>query len=523
MTAAWTIYLLVAGTLLAFGARAAASALGTAGRSTRWAWAAALAGVLALGAVAPRARSFGIVAATSTTGAHAMSGQTSSSRPDVGELVVAARGAIESTVARAITSVSARVPSYAPRALAFAWGLASAVLLALYLVVSLRISRARRRWPRERLHGMDVRVAPSAGPAVIGVVRAEIVVPRALLERKPEEQRWILTHEHEHLRARDNVLLGLACVAVIALPWHPAVWYLLARLRLAIELDCDARVLRRGAPARSYGALLIDMAAHGAGMRVGALARADRPSHLERRLMAMRNSRSRYALARAGGSCAVAALLVMAACEAKVPTSAELSSMGVGDLQKSAAQSGTFSDARFANADLFLDGVKVSSAELLAFDAARIGSMEVVKGARDTVIVTSKERLAQLEAADTAHMKRRSAGSVVATQDGREARTMMRTPGGPGSHPALMVDGTLVTEKIFAALRPEEIATVNVLKPGGGALVDNTAYPNGLIVVETKAHQPMRSKAPDSFRSMEMRSEAGIRHRVRQSDSTKSR
>jgi hypothetical protein len=296
------------------------------------------------------------------------------------------------------------------------------------------------------------------------------------------------------------VLLGLACGAVIVLPWHPAVWYLLARLRLAIELDCDARVLRGGAAPRSYGALLIDMAAHGAGMRIGTLALADRPTHLERRLMAMRFSKSRYAWVRGAVSCAVAGLLVLAACEAKVPTAAELSSMDVGDMQKSAAKSGVLGESRFANADFFLDGQKKRRDEVLALDASRIGSMEVVKGARDTVFVTSKERLAQMYSADTAHVKTRSHGTLLPLEREAGSQVKMRTPtGDPSASPAIMIDGVLSTEAALAAIHQDDIVSVNVTKPKSGSPVDR--YPNGLIIIETKAHQQKASKTSDVVRS----------------------
>ena len=179
-----------------------------------------------------------------------------------------------------------------------------------------------------------------SGPAVLGLLRAEIVVPRSLLERSAEEQRLILVHEREHLRARDHLLLAGAWLVAIAFPWHPAVWALLARLRLAIELDCDARVLRAGESPKSYGALLIDVAAHHGGIRIGALALADGPSHLERRILAMNAPRKRHALAYGAPLCGLGALLVLAACEAKVPTSAEIAQMDVATAEKSAAEAG---------------------------------------------------------------------------------------------------------------------------------------------------------------------------------------
>src|SRR5262249_56789106 len=98
------------------------------------------------------------------------------------------------------------------------------------------------------------------GPVVTGLVRPEIVVPRWMLQRAPSEQRVVLAHEAEHVRAGDALLLATASAAVILMPWNPALWYMLSRVRLAVELDCDARVLRGGVAAMAYGTLLIDLA-----------------------------------------------------------------------------------------------------------------------------------------------------------------------------------------------------------------------------------------------------------------------
>ncbi|MEO6526143.1 MAG: M56 family metallopeptidase [Gemmatimonadaceae bacterium] len=477
MTAAWIVYLFVAGTLLALAARAIATALSLAGRSTRWVWAATLAAILALGLFAPRVQELDVVNASSAMPAASTAQAAEPIQPSVGALIRAIRIPLESALVGAIATMSGGIPGPVARLVVIGWSLASGMLLVIYLVVNLRIARARRHWPRERIHGVEVRVAPTAGPAVIGVLRAEIVVPRSLLERSVEEQRLIIAHEHEHLRARDNVLLGLACVVVIVLPWHPAVWYILTQLRLAIELDCDARVLRRGAAPRSYGALLIDMAAQGAGIRVGTLALADRPSHLERRLLAMRTSRSRFSFVRGGALSAVAGLLVLVACEAKIPTAAEISSMDVASAEKAGASSGAF--GRLGNADFFLDGVKKTREEVLAISGEQIGSIEIVKGGRDTVFVTSKERMkvADSAGAESARLAQK-AGMDTSLQV--KIRTPINTS---GAQPAFMIDGVLVSPEAFAALRPEYIRSVDVRKPTGAAA--DRQYPNGLIVVRT--------------------------------------
>jgi len=58
MSAAWMLYLLLVGTLIALAARLLASAMRTFGLPTRWVWAGALAGVVVLAFVAPLAVAF---------------------------------------------------------------------------------------------------------------------------------------------------------------------------------------------------------------------------------------------------------------------------------------------------------------------------------------------------------------------------------------------------------------------------------------------------------------------------------
>ena len=79
----------------------------------------------------------------------------------------------------------------------------------------------------------------------------------------------------------------LASLALIVMPWNPALWWQMLRLRVAVELDCDARVLR-DADARSYGDLLLEVARPRRRlMLLGATAFAERASQLERRIRAI--------------------------------------------------------------------------------------------------------------------------------------------------------------------------------------------------------------------------------------------
>src|SRR6185312_13070046 len=91
-------------------------------------------------------------------------------------------------------------------------------------------------------------------------------------------------HEREHVVACDQLLLlaGVLCVSVA--PWNPLLWWQLRRLRFAIEVDCDARVLRQGTDPRRYGEMLLAVSERHARTPLAAVALTEPASHLERRI-----------------------------------------------------------------------------------------------------------------------------------------------------------------------------------------------------------------------------------------------
>jgi beta-lactamase regulating signal transducer with metallopeptidase domain len=191
--------------------------------------------------------------------------------------------------------------------------------LALSLAVALNFLRGmlglvwmRRRWQRRDVLGVPVFVSERTGPAVIGAITSSIVVPEWVLELEPEQLALMLRHEHEHRRAGDARLLAVAQLTLIAMPWNLALWWQILRLRVAVELDCDARVLR-DADVRSYGDLLLEVARPRRGPQLmGATAFAERATQLERRIRVM--VRQREVTARAArvvaGSIALIAVTI---------------------------------------------------------------------------------------------------------------------------------------------------------------------------------------------------------------------
>lgn len=192
--------------------------------------------------------------------------------------------------------------------------LGSAGVAVVYLCGRWTLARRRRTWRRALVRDHSIFVASDDGPAVVGALSPQIVLPDWALSLDPRAIDLMLRHERAHQRARDPLLMHVAGLAVLLMPWNPLAWWMVSRLRLAIELDCDARVLRAGdrsAPSREtaiYGKLLIAVASHRSPRRFfAAPAMLEHSSMLTRRISAMYPTPRRFPLARttAAGSAAV--------------------------------------------------------------------------------------------------------------------------------------------------------------------------------------------------------------------------
>ena len=172
------------------------------------------------------------------------------------------------------------------------WGASSAVVM-IALVAGTAILRWRRRdWRPATASNTVVLVAQRTGPAVVGLVRPTIVLPAWALRLDDDDLALIVRHEHEHIAAGDPWLVHAAAWALVVMPWNPAIWWMAARLRLAVELDCDARVVAHAPDPSSeiakYGGVLLQVATrHERRMTGVAPAMFESTSSLSRRIATM--------------------------------------------------------------------------------------------------------------------------------------------------------------------------------------------------------------------------------------------
>jgi hypothetical protein len=193
------------------------------------------------------------------------------------------------------------------------WAAMSALALATLAIGWLQLRRRLGSAVEDEIGGVSVTVSHDVGPAVVGILRPRIVVPGWLRQHDAETQGIVIAHEREHLRTQDIRVLGGALLVAVLLPWNLPVWWQLRRLRFAMEVDCDARVLRGGQSRSSYSAVLLNIATRLVPLRAAATGLSESGSALERRIRIMHAPVcTRWLLAAFLGTCSVALVAVAA-------------------------------------------------------------------------------------------------------------------------------------------------------------------------------------------------------------------
>ncbi len=307
------LHLLATTVVLGLTALALDAMLRIAGRPTRWIWAAALIASIVLPAIRlATALSAGPTAAVPTAIAAPIAGAAEVSGS------VASWAAL---LARAEVGVSVDSPwQRLDVPLGAAWLLLTLGVAGWGLAGFIRLRRVRREWVPAEIEGTSVLVSGRTGPALAGLLRPQVVLPEWALASDPAQLRLMLAHEHEHARAGDPWMLAAAAFAVALLPWNPALWWQLRRLRLAVEIDCDGRVLRRHPDVRRYGALLLAVGQQATGPRLPLAALGTPPTTLERRIRTMTMPRPRHPRLLGGALAVSAVALTLVACEMPRPT-----------------------------------------------------------------------------------------------------------------------------------------------------------------------------------------------------------
>jgi beta-lactamase regulating signal transducer with metallopeptidase domain len=254
--------------------------------------------------------------------------------PNSGTTIVAAPIHRDSLSTETATSYSTRRPGREPihvansrQALAFnpppslyvllfaIWTMGVTLLLARFLVGSLRLVILARRCPRvtdatlcadarsvEQSAGIRQRITliqynaltPIAVPVTWGLWRPVILIPHDASNWSRERLHAVLLHEVAHIRRGDWAAQRLAQLACALFWFHPLAWYLEYRMQHDAERACDDAVLASGIGATEYAGHLLDLVrAIRANNAPAAAVSMARDSQVSARLQAILDARPR--------------------------------------------------------------------------------------------------------------------------------------------------------------------------------------------------------------------------------------
>ncbi len=149
------------------------------------------------------------------------------------------------------------------------------------------LHRRQRRWRDAVVAGTPVLVSDDTGPAVAGVFRPRIVVPAWIAEMPLQQQALVIAHEQLHLERNDSRWITLAALLLACIPWNLPLWWQFGRLRRAIEIDCDVRVLKANADVRDYGHTLLAVGQRRSQQAQVLVAMSESPTFLQQRIALM--------------------------------------------------------------------------------------------------------------------------------------------------------------------------------------------------------------------------------------------
>jgi uncharacterized protein (TIGR03435 family) len=97
-------------------------------------------------------------------------------------------------------------------------------------------------------------------PGVFGIFRPVLLLPENIKDRLSAAQlAAIVAHEMHHVRRRDNLTAAIHMLVEATFWFHPAVWWIKARLLEERERACDEAVLGSGGEAQLYAESILNV------------------------------------------------------------------------------------------------------------------------------------------------------------------------------------------------------------------------------------------------------------------------
>jgi beta-lactamase regulating signal transducer with metallopeptidase domain len=172
------------------------------------------------------------------------------------------------------------------------WLAASCIVLVWLGSALVQLAKLERSLSPSLVGGRRIFISSDVGPAVVGALNPQIVIPSWVLRLTHASRAAVVEHELAHVGAHDPELLYAGVLLAALMPWNLALWLMIKRMRDAIEMDCDQRVVGdRGRSIDEYARLVLEVYERSAAQRAPTMAFAARQSTLERRIRRMTDRR----------------------------------------------------------------------------------------------------------------------------------------------------------------------------------------------------------------------------------------
>jgi bla regulator protein BlaR1 len=306
---AWIIYVMAVTLLLSAAAFAAERRARLRGLTSRWLWGLAIIASLLLPTIISSV-SIQLPTLAASAVPRKMIALREVTSASLSPQAWMAAGAVKAATSRSMDVLLQR-----------SWLSVSAIMLMVLLANGVHLSWRKRQWAQSTVGGTSVYLAADVGPAVVGLLRPRIVLPVWLQQSSAAVQAAVIAHEQAHLEARDPQLLTIALFLLVLMPWNLPLWWQLRRLRYAIEVDCDARVLKQGHDANHYGKTLIAVGERQSAFIGAVAAMSESKSFLEERIKIMLQKPSKGWRTAAAALGCLSLVLVAVAAEVGPPNS----------------------------------------------------------------------------------------------------------------------------------------------------------------------------------------------------------
>jgi TonB-dependent SusC/RagA subfamily outer membrane receptor len=253
------------------------------------------------------------------------------------------------------------------------------------------------------------------------------------------------------------------------------------RLHLAVEGDCDARVLARGISAKRYGNLLLQVASCGQGLSALAPALAEGGhTFLERRLWMIRSTVRKHRFGAAVLAFLGSAGFVVLACETPTPPAARTDTDVILETSVPARASASVDPEvpldnplltePLAEADEGFYLVKKTGGKVQYVQPVSPDQVELIRENPET------PTRAFIVREDGAH------GPITLIRERRA-----EDPGDPKVEPLIYVDGVRMENRDFLkTLNPDDIARIEVIKGGAARAQYGEQAAGGVILITLK-------------------------------------